>query len=98
MNLSAGDSSVPLLFHKDEIDSVLKSLTVVDESKEGVIKSVSYESEVSMVPLIRKRPLIGDQVYNIEKLLFHLRGVHIGLEIEGSAEVMIRKRFNSDIY
>jgi hypothetical protein len=62
-------------------------LTVVDESKEGVIKSVSYESEVSLVPLIRKRPLIGDQVYNIEKLLFHLRGVHVGLEIEGSSEV-----------
>jgi hypothetical protein len=86
VNLVAGDSSVPLLFHKDEIDSVLKSLTVVDESKEGVIKSVSYESEVSLVPLIRKRPLIGDQVYNIEKLLFHLRGVHVGLEIEGSSE------------
>jgi hypothetical protein len=78
-------------------------LTVVDESKEGVIKSVSYESEVSLVPLIRKRPLIGDQVYNIEKLLFHLRGVHVGLEIEGSSEVnkaqiLLTKTLNFSIF
>ena len=72
---------------------------MIDESKEGVIKSVSYESEVSMVPLIRKRPLIGDQVYNIEKLSFHLRGVHVGLELECSTEVRLHTppRFNKNL-
>ena len=71
------DTEIELFFRKQEMNNVLKSLTVVDDSGRGVISSITYDNDK---PFEKK---IEDTVIslNSSEILPHLLNTNKGVEI-----------------
>ncbi|MHA1913057.1 MAG: hypothetical protein ACW986_04160 [Promethearchaeota archaeon] len=82
-----GSSTFELEFKIDEMNDVLKSLFVLDTSKEGYISSISYDAALDTSQLLKSIMLNIPDKDSFSSLITQIKGADVDLTVTGAKQV-----------
>lgn len=82
-----GTDTFELEFKIDEMDDILKSLFVLDTSKEGYISSISYDAALDTSQLLKSIMLDIPDTDSFSSLVAQIKGASVDLTIGGAKKI-----------
>ena len=82
-----GSGKFELEFKIDEMNDVLKSLFVLDTSKNGYISSISYDAALETTQLLKSIMLNIPDTDSFSSLVTQIKGADVGLTVGGAKKI-----------